>query len=314
LVTLILSTQTNFHYGTLLATKENTNSIPFPTLCLSNLQETDLRMNTMSNSSANYQTNGTAQASVTGGTGPYTYQWSTGQTGVNVSLPGGIHQVTVTDNVGNQRVGTVHVFDDSICPPDYLASGNGALTGIENGVADYETDGKIESTQVINTSAQVDYDSKISIELQPGFEVKGGAIFNAFIDGCNNGAGGVNLREGEEDRNGSKSDQSQQAWEMSNNELHNKEQVIIENSYLKVFPNPFLGSTNVKYNLPEKGLVKISVFDNTGREVAVLENNVLKEQGEYIQQFDASKLSKGIYLIRLVSDYYNATRKMIIAE
>lgn len=68
---------------------------------------------------------------------------------------------------------------------------NNQLTGIENGTIDYETDGLIESTQLIENYAIVDYDSNTEILLLPGFEVKINADFNAFIDGCNNGAGGI---------------------------------------------------------------------------------------------------------------------------
>ncbi len=65
---------------------------------------------------------------------------------------------------------------------------NGAsiLSGIESGVADYESDNDIESIQTIDVGATVDYDSKTLIDMQSGFEVKTGAVFEAFIDGCGN--------------------------------------------------------------------------------------------------------------------------------
>ena len=69
------------------------------------------------------------------------------------------------------------------------------LTGTEIGVADYETSGDIISTQTINATAQVDYDAETSIILNPGFSTKLGAVFYAFIDGCNDGAGGINLTD-----------------------------------------------------------------------------------------------------------------------
>ena len=68
------------------------------------------------------------------------------------------------------------------CPNNY--AGANALTGTETGTEDYETDGAIESTQIINASATVDYDSGTSIKLEAPFEVKLGASFHAFIDGC----------------------------------------------------------------------------------------------------------------------------------
>ena len=69
------------------------------------------------------------------------------------------------------------------------------MTGIESAIADYETDGILESIQLIDATGIVDYDSQIEINLLPGFEVVIGAQFMAFIDGCNNGAGGLNVKD-----------------------------------------------------------------------------------------------------------------------
>lgn len=73
--------------------------------------------------------------------------------------------------------------DDGIdCVPDY--AGIRSLTTTINTSGDYETNGVIESTQTIDNPAQIDYDSGSSILLSPGFEVKAGPLFHAFIDGC----------------------------------------------------------------------------------------------------------------------------------
>jgi len=70
-----------------------------------------------------------------------------------------------------------------------------SLPSNENGVADYESSNWIRSTANINTGARVDYDATNYVQLDPGFTVSGGAVFNGFINGCNNGAGGVNLTD-----------------------------------------------------------------------------------------------------------------------
>lgn len=80
----------------------------------------------------------------------------------------------------------------STLPLDYAFAGSGGLIGTELGIADYETDGILESTQTIDFSAIVDYDSAIEVHLLPGFETVLGAQFEAFIDGCNGGLGGLN--------------------------------------------------------------------------------------------------------------------------
>ena len=69
------------------------------------------------------------------------------------------------------------------------------LTGVETGIADFESSDNITSTQTIATTAQVDYDAANSVILQHPFNVELGGILYIFIDGCNNGTGGVNLLE-----------------------------------------------------------------------------------------------------------------------
>ncbi len=66
------------------------------------------------------------------------------------------------------------------------------LIGNESGIVDHETNRALQSIQEIESSAVVDYDSAIEINLAPGFETNLGGQFEAFIDGCNNGVGGQN--------------------------------------------------------------------------------------------------------------------------
>ena len=88
---------------------------------------------------------------------------------------------------------TLVINSNGNCPPDF--AGANALTGTETGLQDYETDGAIESTQIINASATIDYDSGTMIKMEAPFNVKAGATFKAFIDGC----GGVMVNEHSEE-------------------------------------------------------------------------------------------------------------------
>ena len=76
--------------------------------------------------------------------------------------------------------------------PDCLTMAQ--LIGTVTGVEDYESMDFIETTQTLVSGSQVDFDAVQSILLDSGFEVEAGAIMEAFIDGCNNGGGGVNLK------------------------------------------------------------------------------------------------------------------------
>jgi len=66
----------------------------------------------------------------------------------------------------------------------------GDLTGVE----DYESSDYIESVQKLLDGSSVDYDVVDYILLEAGFEVEVGVDFEAFIDGCDDGNGGVNLK------------------------------------------------------------------------------------------------------------------------
>ena len=78
------------------------------------------------------------------------------------------------DGIGDACDGAV------ACPPSL------DLTGAQSTSVDYESGGYISSDQVINSPAQVDYDATTEITLLESFEVKAGAVFHAFIDGCGN--------------------------------------------------------------------------------------------------------------------------------
>jgi photosystem II stability/assembly factor-like uncharacterized protein len=64
------------------------------------------------------------------------------------------------------------------------------------------------------------------------------------------------------------------------------------------YPNPFNPTTEISYQLPVVSEVQLTVFDQLGREVAVLVNEK-KEPGSYEVKLDASNLASGIYFYRL---------------
>lgn len=79
------------------------------------------------------------------------------------------------------------------------------------------------------------------------------------------------------------------------------------------YPNPFNPSTTVTYSVPVRSNTTISVFDVTGKEVALLVNEV-KEAGIYSVHFDASGLSGGAYIYRLRAGTFTETRRMLLVK
>ncbi|MBN8586323.1 MAG: choice-of-anchor J domain-containing protein [Ignavibacteria bacterium] len=82
---------------------------------------------------------------------------------------------------------------------------------------------------------------------------------------------------------------------------------------LQNYPNPFNPITNIKFAIPTTGLVKLTVFDILGREVATLLNEV-KPAGNYLVDYDASALSSGVYFYRLEAGDFTDTKKMLLVK
>lgn len=64
------------------------------------------------------------------------------------------------------------------------------------------------------------------------------------------------------------------------------------------YPNPFNPTTNINYEMPFDGNIKITVFDNIGREVKTLVSGNVNA-GYYRVEFNASSLPSGIYFYRV---------------
>ncbi len=79
------------------------------------------------------------------------------------------------------------------------------------------------------------------------------------------------------------------------------------------YPNPFNPTTNIKFGLPKSGNVKLAVYNILGNEVSVLIDGY-KQAGSYTADFDASKLSSGIYFYKLIGQGFVSTKKMMLIK
>lgn len=79
------------------------------------------------------------------------------------------------------------------------------------------------------------------------------------------------------------------------------------------YPNPFNPVTNIQFNLPKAGNVKLVVYDALGREAVTLVN-AKYNAGIYNVDFDAATLSSGVYFYRLQTDDYQNVKKMMIVK
>ncbi|HET54166.1 MAG TPA: T9SS type A sorting domain-containing protein, partial [Ignavibacteria bacterium] len=76
------------------------------------------------------------------------------------------------------------------------------------------------------------------------------------------------------------------------------------------YPNPFNPSTTIKFSLPERSEVKLSIFNLLGQEIEILFQGE-KEAGSYEYVFENKSLSTGVYFYVLESQQVRLSRKMM---
>ena len=79
------------------------------------------------------------------------------------------------------------------------------------------------------------------------------------------------------------------------------------------YPNPFNPSTIIKFALPVKTNLSLSVYNTLGEKVAEIFNGEL-EEGYHEMIFNASGLSSGIYFYKIESENYSATKKLMLLK
>ena len=79
------------------------------------------------------------------------------------------------------------------------------------------------------------------------------------------------------------------------------------------FPNPFNPQTAIRFEIPCRDFVNLTVFDILGNQVAVLMNRDLPT-GSYEVVFDGRNLSSGLYFYTLKSSTYSQTYKMMLLK
>lgn len=67
------------------------------------------------------------------------------------------------------------------------------------------------------------------------------------------------------------------------------------------YPNPFNPSTTISFDLPESADVTVQVLDLLGREVMAIPSQTMQAGSGQSVQIDASNLSSGIYLYRVIA-------------
>jgi hypothetical protein len=81
----------------------------------------------------------------------------------------------------------------------------------------------------------------------------------------------------------------------------------------RAYPNPFSESITIEYSLPEPSPIKISLYDIFGNEVDVIERNEY-QQGVQRVEYSGSKLSQGMYFLRVMAGTMTATERVVFVK
>jgi uncharacterized lipoprotein YddW (UPF0748 family) len=79
------------------------------------------------------------------------------------------------------------------------------------------------------------------------------------------------------------------------------------------YPNPFNPATTISYQLPIAGRVTIIVYDVLGQEVDRLVDDV-ESAGRHAVPWNGSNRASGVYIVRMKSGAFSATKRMVLVK
>ena len=188
-----------------------------------------------------------------------------------------VYMVTGCDN----QVFNVYPCQTADCPDYYH------INQTINGRNSYSVSDEFTASNVLQPSANVIYTAGNRIRLLPNFRAFEGCDFHAYIAPC-----------------------SVTAARMAENSVDE----ISEKLSLNIFPNPTENITNITFDLPKESTVNIVVFNSTGKQVAILDNNTMRDKGQHTLTFNAQQLPSGIYTVRIQTNEHSSTQKIVIAR
>lgn len=79
------------------------------------------------------------------------------------------------------------------------------------------------------------------------------------------------------------------------------------------YPNPFNSQTKIKFQVPKDGLVRLRIYDVSGKEVGEILNSSLRA-GTYEANWNAGYLSSGVYFYLLESNGFKDVKRAVLLK
>lgn len=233
---------------------------------------------------------GSAMLLPSGGTPPYTYQWTEGSsTQILQDVPSGDYAFVVLDANSCAYSGTLSVAVNNACP----TSRNITLTAAPNTVECLAASEFIVSSSLIASQANMIYKAGARIELKNGFRAVEGADFRAKIEDCSN----ILALTDEEER------------------AEIPEESETETGTFNIYPNPFNQVAFLDFYLKRREqTVSISLYTPTGQLVKSIMKEEPLEQGAYQIQLQSGNLVAGVYLVVMKSMDINMVQSLVLMK
>jgi hypothetical protein len=95
--------------------------------------------------------------------------------------------------------------------------------------------------------------------------------------------------------------------------IQNGEKIVANFILHQNYPNPSNPITTINYEILVPGFISLKVYDDLGREIATLVNEV-KLAGIYRVQFNAHNLPSGVYFYKLTAGQFTASKKLVVLK
>ena len=79
------------------------------------------------------------------------------------------------------------------------------------------------------------------------------------------------------------------------------------------YPNPFNPTTNITFQIPQRSMVTLKVYNILGQLVATLVHG-MRAPGHYMVRFNGSGLSSGVYIYRLQAGSFIQSKKLMLVK
>lgn len=80
------------------------------------------------------------------------------------------------------------------------------------------------------------------------------------------------------------------------------------------YPNPAVNTTSVKFSVPTKEFVTVTLFNTLGQEVKTIFSNFVEAGSTQSVSFDVSDLQNGSYIYKITAGDYTATRTLTVVK